>query len=107
VIPAGEDGGANIISKPESYHRMDDDVDNQYDGEMSCPEGSRMASNIDDQSHLHHDAEKSLTIKGSNEEMIRSALARHGGNRKKAAEELGISERTLYRKLPEEFRRTR
>ncbi|MBR6415978.1 MAG: sigma-54-dependent Fis family transcriptional regulator [Bacteroidales bacterium] len=107
VIPAGEDGGANIISKPESYNRTDDDVDNQYDGEMSYPEGSRMASNIDDQSHLHHDAEKSLTIKGSNEEMIRSALARHGGNRKKAAEELGISERTLYRKLPEEFRRTR
>lgn len=30
---------------------------------------------------------------------ISAALARHKGDRKKAAEELGISERTLYRKM--------
>ena len=40
----------------------------------------------------------------SNQDLIRKALEKHNGNRKKAAEELGISERTLYRKLPPEFR---
>ena len=38
-------------------------------------------------------------------EMIRKALEKHHGNRKLAAEELGMSERTLYRKLPPEYRK--
>ncbi|MBP9987779.1 MAG: sigma-54-dependent Fis family transcriptional regulator [Bacteroidales bacterium] len=42
-----------------------------------------------------------LSIKDKNLELIRKALERHGGNRKLAAGELGISERTLYRKLKE------
>ena len=33
--------------------------------------------------------------------MIRKALQRHNGKRKYAAEDLGISERTLYRKIKE------
>ena len=49
-------------------------------------------------------AEETLSIKDANEDLIRKALEKHDGNRKKAAEELGISERTLYRKLPKEFR---
>jgi len=59
---------------------------------------------VDDQGHAGSEAQESLSIKGLNEELIRKALEKHGGNRKKAAKELGISERTLYRKLPEEFR---
>ena len=34
-------------------------------------------------------------------ELINKALERHSGKRKLAAEELGISERTLYRKIKE------
>ena len=49
--------------------------------------------------------EQSLSVRRSEEELIRQALEKHGGNRKKAAEELGMSERTLYRKLPEEYRK--
>lgn len=41
----------------------------------------------------------SLSIEDANNELIRKALEKHGGNRKAAAEELGISERTLYRRL--------
>jgi len=48
-----------------------------------------------------------LSIKDTKDDLIRKALVKHNGNRKKAAEELGISERTLYRKLPEEFRTPR
>ena len=47
----------------------------------------------------------SLSLRKSEEELIRAALEKHEGNRKKAAEELGMSERTLYRKLPPEYRK--
>ena len=43
--------------------------------------------------------EEPLTMGDAEEVMIRKALERHKGNRKEAAAELGISERTLYRKL--------
>ena len=49
----------------------------------------------------------SFSIHEASEDLIRKALEKHHGNRKKAAEELGISERTLYRKLPPEFRSAR
>lgn len=40
-----------------------------------------------------------LSMKEASLELIEKALQKHGGNRKAAAKELGISERTVYRKL--------
>ena len=40
-----------------------------------------------------------MSIKTANMELIEKVLRKHGGNRKAAAAELGISERTLYRKI--------
>ena len=48
--------------------------------------------------------DEDLSIKKITGEMIVRALEKHAGNRKLAARELGISERTLYRKLPAEYR---
>ena len=45
------------------------------------------------------EAVEQLSIKESNMELIEKVLRKHGGNRKAAAAELGISERTLYRKI--------
>jgi transcriptional regulator with PAS, ATPase and Fis domain len=45
--------------------------------------------------------EESLSIEEKEMELIFKALERHSGKRKLAAEELGISERTLYRKIKE------
>ena len=45
--------------------------------------------------------ETPLTIHDMNDDMIRRALEKHEGRRKAAAAELGISERTLYRKIKE------
>ncbi|HRZ41856.1 MAG TPA: sigma-54 dependent transcriptional regulator [Bacteroidales bacterium] len=45
--------------------------------------------------------EESLSIEKREIELIRKALRRHQGKRKAAAAELGISERTLYRKINE------
>ena len=39
------------------------------------------------------------SVDSLHEEIIRSALERNGNNRKKTAEELGISTSTLYRKM--------
>ena len=43
----------------------------------------------------------SLSLTESEYNLIKKALERHNGKRKAAAQELGISERTLYRKLKE------
>jgi transcriptional regulator with PAS, ATPase and Fis domain len=45
--------------------------------------------------------EESLSLEDKEVEMIRKALEKHKGKRKHAASELGISERTLYRKIKE------
>lgn len=45
--------------------------------------------------------EESLSLEEREKELIVKALEKHGGKRKKAATELGISERTLYRKIKE------
>ena len=43
----------------------------------------------------------SVSLEDTNRELMREALERCGGNRKVAAAQLGISERTLYRKIKE------
>ena len=45
--------------------------------------------------------EESLLLKDKEVELIKKSLEKHKGKRKYAAQELGISERTLYRKLKE------
>jgi len=45
--------------------------------------------------------EESLSLEEKEIELIKKALDKHKGKRKYAAEELGISERTLYRKIKE------
>lgn len=42
---------------------------------------------------------ENLNLSDLSKQMIEKALERNNGNRKKAAEELGISDRTLYRKI--------
>ena len=73
------------------------------------------SNNIDLQSEINIDAqtksennfeyaetieeEETLSLHDKEVEMIKQALVRTGGRRKNAAKELGISERTLYRKI--------
>jgi transcriptional regulator with PAS, ATPase and Fis domain len=45
--------------------------------------------------------EESLSLSDKEVEMIKKALEKYNGKRKMAANELGISERTLYRKIKE------
>ncbi|MCB0477720.1 MAG: sigma-54-dependent Fis family transcriptional regulator [Crocinitomicaceae bacterium] len=49
----------------------------------------------------HVEVEESLSLEDREKELISKALEKHKGKRKYAAQELGISERTLYRKIKE------
>jgi DNA-binding NtrC family response regulator len=49
----------------------------------------------------HIELEESLSLEDREKELIAKALEKHKGKRKYAALELGISERTLYRKIKE------
>ena len=59
-----------------------------------CPED-------DDIQDTEEYVEESLSLDEVEKEMIRKALEKHHGKRKSAAQDLNISERTLYRKLKE------
>ena len=50
---------------------------------------------------IHEEIEESLSLEDREKELIQKALEKHRGKRKYAALELGISERTLYRKIKE------
>ena len=49
----------------------------------------------------HEEIEESLSLEEKEKELIKKALEKYKGKRKYAAKELGISERTLYRKINE------
>ncbi len=58
-------------------------------------------SKVDDEYEEPEVVEEPLSLQEKEIDMIRKALKRHNGKRKSAAKELGISERTLYRKIKE------
>ena len=49
----------------------------------------------------HEEVVESLSLEEKEKELIKKALDKHRGKRKYAAKDLGISERTLYRKIKE------
>lgn len=78
---------------------------NEFAGESSIDEQDLRNTVIDvtDRRSEEPDDQESgdLSLEKANADLIRRALDRYKGNRKMAAADLGISERTLYRKLKE------
>lgn len=56
---------------------------------------------IENDLHSHFEVDESLNIMDKEKELILKALKKHRGRRKDASTDLGISERTLYRKIKE------
>jgi DNA-binding NtrC family response regulator len=56
---------------------------------------------IDKEPNSHYEVDESLNIMDKEKELILKALKKHRGRRKDASTDLGISERTLYRKIKE------
>ena len=68
--------------------------------QFAGPAATGPAVPMEDVEHQPAD-EVVLSLQDSEKELIRRALEKHRNKRKHAAEELGISERTLYRKIKE------
>jgi transcriptional regulator with PAS, ATPase and Fis domain len=83
---------AGLEDKMEMLDNMDDDF------EIHHPNSIGHIDNNFDESEI---IEEPLSLQEKEIDMIRKALQRHNGKRKNAAKELGISERTLYRKIKE------
>ncbi|MES2332941.1 MAG: sigma-54 dependent transcriptional regulator [Bacteroidota bacterium] len=65
------------------------------------PAGSQPVLLHENDIHQHEEVEESLNIMDKEKELIVKALKKHKGKRRDASLDLGISERTLYRKLKE------
>ena len=70
---------------------------------LSIPEHSSRTDDSPDSDKYHFaeeiEEEETLSLHDKELELIKKSLERHNGKRKLAAAELGISERTLYRKI--------
>lgn len=75
----------------------------QPGGSWRRPADGREDSDLHDFSTAHEaeEVEEVLSLQDTEKGLIRRALEKHNNRRKNAAEELGISERTLYRKIKE------
>ena len=105
-----------LISQGENIHLNNDqtavvnriysDLSEQINtGSRTLPPGRpdlpAPSENSSDVFETHEVFEESLSLEDREKELIQKALEKHRGKRKYAASELGISERTLYRKIKE------
>jgi transcriptional regulator with PAS, ATPase and Fis domain len=88
----------NNIFNPGMYQNMSNQMNptNMMNNNLS---GFTMPNNIIDIPIIHNPEPENLSIEQKEIELIKKALDKYRGRRKKAANELGISERTLYRKI--------
>lgn len=82
-------------------HNLYQDVDDVPAADFVPSTSSMISSEPAHEIHKTHEVEESLVLQDREMELITKALQKHRGKRKSAAKELGISERTLYRKIRE------
>lgn len=90
----------SLMRYPSSYDKPQDTDEVEY-SEVSGDDRDELEveSVPVDNAAVHNAA--TMTLEDTERETIRRSLERHGGKRRRAAEELNISERTLYRKIKE------
>jgi transcriptional regulator with PAS, ATPase and Fis domain len=74
-----------------------DDFENEHLPEIQIQDADDYKSSFQPSEVIN----ENLSLEKTEIDMIRKALEKHKGKRKSAAQELGISERTLYRKIKE------
>jgi transcriptional regulator with PAS, ATPase and Fis domain len=113
VVEIMQQGGATVMNGEQSAYvsRLYQEV-NEHQGlgarilpaantENFRPENNTNYPIMDETFEVHEEVEESLSLEDREKELINKALEKHRGKRKYAAAELGISERTLYRKIKE------
>ena len=99
-VPSYDD----IVAQPIIPHRKEQEVDAVIDIIPNTKHSSKKMPQITEDNQIEDTeeyTEESLSISDAEKDTIVKALTRHKGKRKYAAQDLRISERTLYRKIKE------
>lgn len=105
----------NVRKQLETYRELEETAHYRHlatEGAQTLPATTQDAFRPDDkevedavaeeiQETRPQKVEESLNLNDNQRQMVVRALERNNGNRKKAAQELGISDRTLYRRIKE------
>ena len=94
-----------LITKLKSSKTFDNESNFDNSTNHSIPFEEKTVNEADSPYNISYqesvEIEESLSLEEREKELIKKALQKHNGKRKNAAKELGISERTLYRKIKE------
>ncbi len=82
----------------KTYNKMDVITKSPAHQPYEVTTTSKNSMEIEDTEEIY---DESLSLSEKEAELIKKALGKHDGRRRNAAQELGISERTLYRKIKE------
>ncbi|GAB4282043.1 MAG: sigma-54 dependent transcriptional regulator [Marinilabiliales bacterium] len=104
-IISGDNSKISVSDKNLLISKLNNDIDSLNDlPKTKEPVKSNFEYNYDNKPVIEDTEEyieESLSLEEKEKELIIKALEKHNGRRKNAAKELGISERTLYRKIKE------
>jgi len=88
-----------IYGDSEEQEQYEEELEEQMEV-LQIPEKNNPSTHEDKYAFAEEiEEEETLSLQDKELELIKKSLERHSGKRKAAADELGISERTLYRKI--------
>jgi DNA-binding protein Fis len=90
-----------VVPAPKTIATEDDEFEKLLATDDDDVEDEAETSTTDGMMDEAEEVEESLSLVDKESDLIKKALKKHKGKRKLAAQELGISERTLYRKIKE------
>ena len=90
----------NFGQTEKRFNRELEDLDIQFEEELPVEPDLPVIIGKEEQArYLAEEVEENLNLEEMEKDLITKALEKHRGKRKQTADELGISERTLYRKI--------
>lgn len=100
IIQNGGNTSHVLADNPHYINQLYEEVNQSNEPTLTIKQPSH---NPVDYNYMHdaEEVEESLSLIDKESDLIKKALKKHKGKRKFAAQELGISERTLYRKIKE------
>lgn len=110
IIQHGGNTATVLADNPQYINQLYRDVElpvgqeHAFTIQHPTPVNNNVNNNNNNNDYFAHEAEEveeSLSLVDKESDLIKKALKKHKGKRKFAAQELGISERTLYRKIKE------
>jgi transcriptional regulator with PAS, ATPase and Fis domain len=105
IIQSGGNTAHILEDNPHYINQLYQEIDRnpKYEQQALTINKPVQASPVDYNNYTHEaeEVEESLSLVDKESDLIKKALKKHKGKRKFAAQELGISERTLYRKIKE------